>query len=115
MFWKRKDEKPATAGVPLPVKSEKFSGPRDIPEIAGRYLVTQEKLDPDWVWKLKAVIKNSPRGKTVFEVRVFDEAQVAKKQVKVRDWTTFDDHPELILYEGWFDKESLQANLEKKN
>jgi hypothetical protein len=49
-----------------------------------------------------------------FDVRVFDEAQVAQKKVKVKDWTTFDEHPDLILYEGWFDKDSMRAELEEK-
>ena len=116
MFWKKKQVAPPTAKVEAQPKAkvEKLPGPKEIPELVGRYMVVQDKKDPDWVWKLKAVVRNNPRGKKVFDVRVFDEAQVAQKGVKVKDWATFDEHPDLILYEGWFDKESMQVELEEK-
>ncbi len=133
MFWKKKQVlavsavartsfKPS-AGLILPATREtvhpqpkvvKLPGPKDIPELAGRYLVVEKKRDPDWVWHLKAVIRKNDRGKKVFDVRIFNEAQVAEKRVKVKDWTTFDEHPDLILYEGWFDKDSMRAELHEK-
>lgn len=129
MFWKKKQEAaPAVAaGAPgavtaaaqavagAGVKGEKLHGPQEIPELAGRNLVVAKKLDPDYVWHLKAVIRGNPsRGKKVCDVRVFDEAKAAEKKVKVKDWTTLDQYPDLILYEGWFDKGNLTAELEKK-
>jgi len=39
---------------------------------------------------------------------------VVQKKVKIKDWTTFDEHPDLILYESWFDKESMRVELEEK-
>lgn len=71
------------------------------------------KKDPDWVWNLKAVIreKEKARDRHVFDVRVFQETQAAQKGVKVKDWTTFDEHPDLILFEGWFDKVSFKAEV----
>ncbi len=128
MFWKKKQvaavPKAAAGGaapsltqaaVPPKQKIEKLPGPQDIPELAGRHLVVVKKKDPDWAWHLKAVIRKNPgRGKKAFDVRVFDEAQVAQKKVKIKDWATFDEHPDLILYEGWFDKESMKAELEEK-
>jgi len=121
MFWKKKQMvAPATAvkppetkaGKPLP-EPEKPPGPQDIPELVGRHLVVQKKKDPDWVWRLKAVVRKSPKGRKAFDVRVFDAAAVSKK-VKVKDYTSLDEHPDLILFEGWFDKESMTAELEEK-
>jgi hypothetical protein len=72
----------------------------------------EEKKDPSWVWKLKGVVR--PAGKKkAFYCRVFDEAQVAQAGVKVKDWTSLDDHPDLILWEGYFDKETDTARHEK--
>lgn len=134
MFWKKKPVATVPAGVvstgaapagvtppvtkveaPAKPKAEKLPGPREIPELVGRYLVVAKKREPDWVWRLKAVVRKNPgRGKKVLDVRVFDEAQAAQQHVKVKDWTTFDEHPDLILYEGWFDKDTMQAELAEK-
>lgn len=44
MFWKRKETKEGEIKLP---------GPKGIPEPAGRYMVVEEKKDPNWVWNLK--------------------------------------------------------------
>ena len=102
MFWKR--EKTKKGEIELP-------GPKEIPELAGRCMVVQEKKDPDWVWRLKGVVR--PAGKKAFYCRVFDDAQAAKAGVKVKDWTSLDEHPDLILWEGYFDKETNTVCHEK--
>ena len=133
MFWRRKPmaAAPAAVGataaasggevapktkaeVPPQPKAEKLAGPKEIPELAGRHLVLAKKRDPNWVWQLRSVVRQSPRGRKAFEVRVFDEAQASQQRVKIKDWTTLDDHPDLILYEGWFDKKTMQVELEEK-
>ncbi len=103
MFWKHKQLNGEQIDLP---------GPKGIPELAGRYMVVQEKKDPDWVWKLKGVVRPAAKKKT-FYCRVFDEAQVAQAGFKVKDWTSLDEHPELILWEGYFDKETNTARPEK--
>ena len=103
MFWKRKETKEG---------EEKLPGPKGIPELAGRYMVVEEKKNPDWVWNLKGVVR--PTGKKkAFYCRVFDEAQVAKAGVKVTDWTSLDEHPDLILWEGYCDRETNTARRGK--
>ncbi|OIP27992.1 MAG: hypothetical protein AUK00_00735 [Dehalococcoidia bacterium CG2_30_46_9] len=103
MFWKRRKVKEGEV---------KLSGPKDIPGLVGRHMVVEEKKDPDWVWKLRGVIR--PAGKkNAFYCRVFDESQAAQAGVKVKDWTSLDDHPDLILWEGYFDKETNMARREK--
>jgi hypothetical protein len=103
MLWRRKDTKEG---------EEKLSGPKSIPYPAGRYLVVEEKKEPDWVWKLKGVVR--PGGKKkAFYCRVFSEAKVEEAGVTVKDWTSLDDHPDLILWEGHFDEAANTVRKEK--
>ncbi len=83
-------------------------GPKEIPELVGRFLVTDLKQDPDRVWRLKGVVR--PVDKKRFYCRVFDASRVG---FKVADWTSFDEHPELVLWEVFFDRETNTARLEK--
>ena len=107
MFWKKK----AATSEP---KVEKLKGPKDIPDIVGGHLVTDFNQNPDLVWKLKAVKRRRQESRDAFDVRVFDDVEAAAKKVKVVNYYTFDEHPESILYEGWFDLESRQLQLEEK-
>lgn len=47
-------------------------------------------------------------------VRVFKLGQTEKNGIKVTGWETFDQHPELILYEGYLTKHGNVAFLEKR-
>ena len=133
MFWKKKQATtvPVSAeetGVmpsiteseapPQPkvekMKVEKLPGPRSIEELVGRHLIVDLKQNPDWVWQLRSVVRRRADGKHRFDFRVFDEAQVAAKKVAIKDYTSFDNYPELILYQGWFDKVSMQVHFEEK-
>jgi hypothetical protein len=102
MFWKRRPAKP---------KVEKLPGPKDIPELVGRYLITELKQNPDRVWKLKGVVRRRLEGKDAFDFRVFDEAQVAAKKVAIKDYNSLNEHPDLILYQGRFDKKSGEVQI----
>ena len=104
-FWKKDENK----------KNEKLSGPRDIHDIVGRHLVVNMHKDPDWVWDLKCVVcQRDPGQRYLFNVRVFDEREAGSKNVKVKNFDALDDHADLILFEGWFDKRSHIAQLEEK-
>jgi hypothetical protein len=46
-------------------------------------------------------------------LRVFSLRDAAKKGVTIAGWETFDQHPELILFEGWLDGNN-RAYLERK-
>lgn len=75
-------------------------------------MVVEEKKNPDWVWRLKGVVR--PAGKKkAFYCRVLDEAQAVQAGVRVKDWTSLDEHSGLILWEGYFDKETNTAHREK--
>jgi hypothetical protein len=101
VFWNRKQEREG---------EERLRGPKGIPGPAGRYMEVQMKKDPDWVWQLKGVVRPAGEKKT-FYCRVFNEAQAAQVGVKVKDWTSLDDHPALILWQGYFgEKTNLVCN-----
>jgi hypothetical protein len=104
MFWKRKQAKEGEI---------KLTGPRKIPDLVGRYMVVEMQKEPDWVWTLKGVVR--PTGKkNAFFCRVFNEAQTVGADVKVKDWTSLDEHPELVLWEGYFEKDTNTVLPEKR-
>ena len=105
-FWKKSESK-----HPSEAKVEKLSGVKDIPELVARHLVTKLGKDPDGVWKLKGVVRQRPEGKDSFDFRVFDLAEATSKNLKIKDFSSFDDHPELIPYQGWFDKKLGEVHI----
>jgi hypothetical protein len=109
-FWKRK----GATGRPSKPKVEKLRKPQILPQAVGRDLIVHLRKDPDWVWSLKSVVRKTRRGKHRYNVRVFDQAQAAAKGVDVIGYTSLDEHPELILFEGWYDRRSWKAQIEEK-
>ena len=103
MFWKKD-----TSGLP------RLPGPKGLPDVVGREIVTKLGGDPNKIWNFKAVIRPKEGEKDTFEVRVFNEAQAGSQKVAIKDYNSLTEHPELILYEGWFNKKMWQANIEKR-
>jgi hypothetical protein len=103
-FWEK-----SSAGA----KDQKLSRPKGLPYPVGRIMVVEKGEDPDWVWGLKSVEKPAEENKYRFDVRVFDPSATANKGISVKDYKSFDQVPDLIIYEGWYDKKSNQAVLEK--
>lgn len=100
-FWKR--------------KTTYKSGPTSIPGFVGALIVTEMQKLPHtsdhWV-KLKAVMRPHAAGNiTAFDFRVFDEWESDEKKIKVTNFASLDEHPELIQYEGWFDKVTKKVEL----
>lgn len=104
-FWKQKQSAQDGSDVP----KSKLPGPRELPQPIGQYLVTQEKKDPDWTWSLKCVLRPHPEKKSRFDCRVFDPSKAGMYGIRIVNYTSLDDHPELILFQGWFDKETNQV------
>jgi hypothetical protein len=94
-------------------KANGLTSPKGIPDVVGRYLVVSLGKNPDWVWNLKAVMRSNGADKDTFEVRVFDPSRVAERGIKVADYNTFDQHPEMILYEGWFNKRTFESKIQE--
>ena len=102
-FWE--SEKTNDGEVRLP-------GPQSIPDLVARYLVTEEKKEPDWAWNLKAIVRPTEK-KDAFYCRVFSSVDAAQAGVKVINWTSLDGHPDLVLWEGYFDKATNKVHREK--
>jgi len=112
MFWKKKKEEAVSStATPAAAKVEKLLEPQKIPEMVGRHLIDKLKMDVVWVWDLKAVLRQRAGGKPGFDIRVYDELELADKKVKVKDYTSLDGRPDLMLYEGWFDRQTKQISL----
>lgn len=99
MFWKRRNEE------------TKLPGPKEINQLVGMHMIVDMKKDPDWVWGLKNVTR--PLGNKDFYCRVFSDAQVTKAGITVKDWTSLDEHPELVLWEGYVDKSTNNIREER--
>jgi len=106
MFWKFWKNEKTKAG------EERLPGPKGIPFEVGRHLVVEENKDANLVWKLKGVVRPTEK-KNAFYCRVFDEAKAAQAGVKVKDWSSLDEHLDLIFWEGYFDKGTTTARPEK--
>jgi hypothetical protein len=95
-------------------KEGKLPGPKEIPGLVQNHLVAERKIDPDLVRILKAVVCGSPKGGKAFDIRIFDGSEAGVKKIQVKDYTSLDEHPDLIIYEGWFDETAKQVELEEK-
>lgn len=104
-FWQRNDEKHASK-IKLPK-------PKEIPEKIGRHLVVQEKMDPDYVWKLKCALRPHSQNQASFDFRVFSDNSSQNAGVTVVNYDSLDGHPELVILQGRFDKRSNQIEIHK--
>ncbi len=53
-------------------------------------------------------------GIPVALVRVFSLTHAAEKKITVSGWETFDQHPELVLYEGYLTKDNKASFVKKQ-
>ena len=107
-------EKKSVIEKPPQPKVEKLPGPKPMPGLVEKHLIAEYKMDPDLVKILKAVVRRSPKAEKAFGCRIFDESEAEASEVQIKDYTSLDGHPELILYEGWFDEGSKHVELEEK-
>ena len=103
MFWGKKSAK----------EEGKLSGPKEIPGLVQNHLVAERKMDPDLVKLLRGVERKSANG-AGSNIRIFDHSEAIGRKVDVKDYTSLDNSPGLILYEGLFDEGAKQVKLEEK-
>jgi hypothetical protein len=108
-FWRR-DQTAQTSGR---AQKLKLHGPKELPQTIGQYLVTREKMDPDLVWSLKCVLRPHADHKSISDCRIFSPSQVDMQDIRIIDYTSLDDHADLILFHGWFDSQTNQVKLQK--
>jgi hypothetical protein len=86
-------------------------GPREIPHWAYMYLVTSLMIDPDHLTHLKCVEQMDFEGDTLLNlIRIFDPKS-AERTVRVKNFASLDQHPDLILFEGHLEKESGRVHI----
>lgn len=95
-------------------KIEKLSGPREIPPLVQNHLITEKKLEPDLAHIFRAVVRSNAAGPKAFHIRIFDESEATARKQPVKDYTSLDQYPELIIYDGWFDESTKQVELAAK-
>ena len=101
-FWQKNAASKETDGLPRP---------KDLPEPVGRYLVVDMKLDPDYVWTLKAAMRPREDNHDMRDFRIFSPGKADAAGVTVRHYKTLDEHPELILYAGSLNKKTNKVKL----
>ncbi|MBU1341515.1 MAG: hypothetical protein KKE44_03810 [Proteobacteria bacterium] len=103
-FWNKQDQG-KEKGVKLPK-------PKDLTSGVGKHLVTKLGYSSDWVWSLKSVAKEKKDQKGIFDFRAYDPATAKMKNVTVLNYTSLDANQELILFEGWYDKNSWELDVQ---
>lgn len=101
MFWKKDGQ------------IKKLPGPKEIPQPIGSYLVTKEGMSSDVVWKLMAVVSPRLNEKYVVDVRVYDSSKTKQGGFKVENYHSFDDHPDLVIFDGWYSKDTKSVGKRK--
>ena len=110
-FWKRG----LTPDETSEEKVKALAKPKDMPEPVGSHIISQMGYDHHWAWKLKTVVRPKQEIKHCFDIRVFDPDEAAAKKVKVADYTSLDYYPELIIFEGWYNKKTWKVSIEERN
>ena len=102
MFWKNKKK---TVG----------SGPRKVDkvlyEIIGKEWDNIPQDDGDHWVKYMAVMRPQQEDGDTYDVRIYDEGTAEKNRFRTIDYDTFDQNPELILFEGWFNRKAKKGEI----
>ena len=112
MFWRKKS-------VEEKVKEKKRK--KEVKKIEGvlwGYMVSQQGVIVDVLQNLRRVeCEAEVGGKPVTMIRIFDPAVANQKGVDVDDYRSLDDHPDLVLYEGYYQAaagEATNIHIKKK-
>jgi hypothetical protein len=103
MFWKKKSSEDTVIE----------SGPRIPPVIVQQDLITAKKMDPDFAPLLKAVTRKN--GAAGSYIRLYDESDATARKIVVKNYSSLDEYPELVIYEGLFDEGAKKVELAEKN
>lgn len=90
-------------------------GPRDIPPAVYLYLRSTLDVALEDLINLRAVQKiGFWDGKLVTFIRIYNP-HAGEDAWQVKDFTSLDQYPELILYEGYWDKDNNYVFMECKS
>jgi hypothetical protein len=133
MFWKKKQSAAVgvgsggmgaavseTAGKPashlkvVKEKGDKLPGPRLLPGFVQKYLVERYSMDSGLANIIMGVRHPRPESEGISDCRIFDNSEAEALGLKVHDFDSLNDRPDLILFEGWFDEHSKKVDLTEK-
>jgi len=80
------------------------------------HMVTIHKIDVDTLSKNMRCVEREgvlENGMPVTFLRIFRPAEVQNKGIIVTGWETFNEHPNLILFEGYLTRAN-EAHLERR-
>jgi hypothetical protein len=103
-FWKKTDD-------PDRINRPKFVKPKELPEAVGRKMVVGMKMDPDLVWSLKYLSRPVEGRKNTYEFRIVNPETVRQAGVIAKDWSSFDERPDLVMYTGYYDKNGGRIDI----
>lgn len=89
---------------------------KEVRDGAWGHLVSVHQIDVDTLSKNMRCVEREGvlDGKEpVTFLRVFKLTEVEQKGIVVTGWETFDEHPDLILFEGYLTRDN-RANLERR-
>lgn len=94
-------------------KQEKTSGPVRVDRTLYRVVGKEwERLPPSDHWvRFMAVMRQHKDNDDVFDVRIFDQWCTDEKGIRVVDYASLDFHPDQVLFEGWYDRETGMGNI----
>ena len=101
-FWKKTPDQNGSTTAQTP----KSARPKDLPEVVGRKMVVSLKMDPDLVWALKCVSRPLEGRKKEYEFMIFNPHKAVTAGIAVKDWSTLEARPDLILHSGHYNKET---------
>jgi hypothetical protein len=101
MFWKKNTAKRNEG----PVKIDRL-----LYEIIGDELKNVPQMGDHWT-EYKAVTRPREDNNLVSDIRVFDSWYAKDKKVKVTNFASLDDHPDLIVLEGWVDRRAKKGDI----
>ena len=107
-FWKTADKNDQT----LNHWSSKLPKSKDLTDRVGIHLVTQLKLDPDWVWSLKGAVRPTT-DMHICDIRIFDPKEAVVGDVVINNYDALDRYPEMILFEGSFNKSTGWLDIKR--
>ncbi len=107
-FWKTENKN----GPSLIRGSSRLPKPKDLPDRVGMHLVTQLKLDPDWVWSLKGAVRHTA-DKQIVDIRIFDPKEAVMNDMNITDFSCLDHYPEMVLFEGSFNKNTGWIDIKR--
>jgi len=87
--------------------------PQNAPEPIVKYLITNLKLNTSWAYNLKSVMKPS-QGSGLMDFRLYSDADVRSKNLKIKDFDTFNNYPAMLLFEGNYDPKTQNIQITKK-